>query len=172
MSSFILETERIGLRQFKIEDAAAVLDFSSNEDVMRYTGDYIISTIEEAEKIITDTWFEDYRKYGYGRYAAIYKPENRLIGFAGLKYEPDLKVTDIGYRFLPEYWRRGIATEISKAITIYGFEELKLDRIVGVAMPENLASAKVLEKIGLKYFKTDSFLGDGGSYLWYEAFKK
>jgi len=170
--SIILETDRIALRKFDLNDAQAVLDFASNEKVMRYTGDRMISTLEEAQKIITGTWFEDYRKNGYGRYAAIYKPENKVIGFAGLKYIPEISVTDIGYRFLPAYWGQGIATEISRAILSYGFEELKLERIVGVAMPENIASSKVLEKIGMSYFKTDGFLGDGGDYLWYESFRK
>lgn len=168
--AIIIETERIALRKFTLEDAADVLVFNSNEEVMRLTGDKILHSLEEAINVITDVWFSDYKLYGYGRYAAIYKPENKLIGFAGLKYEPNLKATDIGYRFLPKYWGKGIATEISLAIMKYGFDELKLDRIIGVAMPENLASAKVLEKIGLTYFKTDGFLGDGGKYLWYEAF--
>ncbi len=168
--AFIIETERIALRKFTLTDAPAVLEFNSNEDVVRYTGEKAIQSLEEAKEIIVGTWFSDYQTYGYGRYAAVYKPENKVIGFAGLKYESEIGMTDIGYRFLPKYWGKGLATEISKAILDYGFNKLKLKRIIGIAMPENKASANVLEKIGLQYYKTDGFLNDGGAYLWYEGF--
>ncbi|MBL4904448.1 MAG: GNAT family N-acetyltransferase, partial [Flavobacteriaceae bacterium] len=84
------------------------------------------------------------------------------------KYLPEFDVTDIGFRFLPEYWGLGIATEASVEIIDYGFKQLNLDRIIGIAMPENVGSSKVLEKIGLSYYKTDDYDGDGKEYLWYE----
>ncbi|MFK5959576.1 MAG: GNAT family N-acetyltransferase [Lutibacter sp.] len=80
-----------------------------------------------------------------------------MIGFAVLKYLPEIGKTDIGYRFLPEYWRKGIATEVSKEIIKYGFEILKLERIIGITMLKNIASYKVLEKIGLDFYKFDKY---------------
>lgn len=163
-----LETDRLLLREFTLDDKEAVYEFGSNEEIHTYTGDAMIGSVEEAEDLIKNVWFEDYKNYGYGRFATIYKPDNRLIGFAGLKYLPEFGETDIGYRFLPKYWGKGLATEASRAIIDYGFEHLKLKRIIGIAMPENIGSWKVLEKVGLHYYKTDDYDGDGGAYRWYK----
>lgn len=151
-----------------MDDLEAVLEFSSNKIVQRYTGDQLIETREAVENVIRNVWFEDYKTYGYGRMAAVYLPENRVIGFAGLKYLPEFRETDLGFRFLPEYWGMGLATEASTALLEYGFNELKLSGIIGVAMPENIGSWKVLEKVGMTYYKTDEYDGDGGSYRWYK----
>ena len=106
--SIIIETERLILREFVESDFEAVFGFNSNPEVQRYTGDVILETKDQANKIIKDVWFEDYKKYGYGRWAVIYKEDGKLIGFAGLKYLPELDETDIGYRILPEYWGKGL----------------------------------------------------------------
>jgi len=164
----IIETDRLILRKFTIEDYEGVYEFGSNLEVQKYTGDKIIESKEEAKSLIKNVWYEDYKKYGYGRWATIYKPENKLIGFAGLKYLPELDETDIGFRFLPPYWGKGLATESSIEIIKYGFEKLNLNRIIGIAMPENIGSCKVLTKLGLEFYKVDEYDGDGGEYNWYQ----
>jgi len=167
-----IETNRIILRNFVESDAPAVFEFNSNLEVQKYTGDEIITSLERAKELITRVSQADYDTYGYGRWAAVYKPENKVIGFAGLKYLPEIAETDIGFRFLPQYWGKGIATEVSKEIIKYGFETLNLEQIVGVAMPENIGSNKVLEKIGLSLFKVDGYHGDDGQYNWYRMRKR
>lgn len=102
--SIIIETERTILREFSEEDYTAVFEFSSNKEVLKYTGDVRLESLEQVKNIISNIWFSDYKNYGYGRLAVVYKPENKIIGFAGLKYLPELNKTDIGFRFLPEYW--------------------------------------------------------------------
>lgn len=164
----IIETERLQLRKFNTRDAKAVLAFNGHPEVQKYTGDSLLKTIDEAQKIITDIWLPEYEKYSYARWAVIYKPEQKVIGFAGLKYLPEIGETDIGYRFLPDYWGKGIATEVSKEIIKYGFEVLGLKKIIGIIEPSNVASEKVLEKIGLHFYKRDEYGGDGGQYKWYK----
>lgn len=164
----IIETDRIILREFNIDDCKDVYDFNSNKEVQRYTGDKIMESLDEAKEVIKNVWLDDYQRYGYGRWATIYKPENRVIGFAGLKYIPEFDETDIGFRFLPAYWGQGLATEASIEIIKYGFEKLNLNRIVGIAVAENIGSCKVLEKIGLKFYKIDEYDGDGEAYNWYK----
>jgi RimJ/RimL family protein N-acetyltransferase len=168
-----IETERILLREFTLEDCEAVFEFSMNKEVQKYTGDITLQTVNQAKDIIKNVWFSDYKKYGYGRWAVVYKPVNKVIGFAGLKYLPELDETDIGYRFLPEYWGKGIATEVSKEIIKYGFEVLKLKKIIGITMTNNIASSKVLEKIGLGFYKYDSYKGEDENekYNWYKITK-
>ena len=164
----IIETKRIVLRKFEMDDYRAVYEFNSNVKVQKYTGDEIVKSEERAKDLISNVSLKDYEKYGYGRWAAVYKPEQKIIGFAGLKFLPEIGETDIGFRFLPQYWGMGLATEVSRAIINYGFEQLNLDRIIGIAMPENLASCKVLEKIGMSLFRIGDYDGDGGEYNWYK----
>jgi len=166
-----LETDRLILREFEENDFEAVFEFGSNLEVNKYTGDELVESTNMAKSIIKNVWFKDYKNYGYGRWAVIYKPENKIIGFAGLKYLPEFNETDIGFRFLPEYWNKGIATEVSKEIIKYGFEKIGLDRIIGIAMPKNLASCKILEKSGLKMYKTDNYDHGGEIYNWYKIEK-
>ena len=166
-----VETDRLILREFNEKDFEAVYDFGSNLEVNKLTGDKLIESLEGAKNIIKNIWKKEYKKYGYGRWATIYKPDNKIIGFTGLKYLPEFNETDIGFRFLPEYWNKGIATEASKEIIKYGFKNLKLDRIIGIAMPENIGSCKVLEKVGLSFYKKDDYDGDGGMYNWYKIEK-
>ena len=74
---------------------------------------------------------------------------------------------------LPKYWGIGIVSEASKPIIDFGFNKLNLERIIGIAMKENIASWKVLEKIGLRFYKIDEYAGDedGKKYNWYEINK-
>jgi len=164
----IIETDRIILRKFVAEDFMEVFAFNSNTEVQKYTGDELVETPERAKQIITDIVLKDYKDFGYGRWAVVHKADDKVIGFAGLKYIPKMDVTDIGFRFLPAYWGKGIATEVSIPILKYGFEELELQSIVGIAMPENIGSCRVLEKIGLQFYKIDGYEGDGGKYRWYK----
>jgi len=155
-----------------MSDYKEVYEFGSNLEVQKYTGDKIIGSLQAAKELIKNVWHKDYSNYGYGRWAVIYKPENRLIGFAGLKYLPEFNETDIGFRFLPKYWGKGLATEASIEIIKYGFEKLGLDKIIGIALAENIGSCKVLEKIGLTFYKIDDYDGDEIAYNWYKIEKE
>jgi ribosomal-protein-alanine N-acetyltransferase len=75
----------------------------------------------------------------------------------------ELDEVDVAYRLLPAYWGQGLATEAAQASVRYGFAKLGLKRIIGLAMPENIASIRVLEKAGLHYTEEVSFWGHGFS---------
>lgn len=168
MNDKIIETERLILRPFTDTDVEAVLEFNSHPEVVRYTGEEPLQTLEEAQSVINTVRNRDYNVQGYGRMAVVHKLDNKVIGFSGLKWEADIEETDIGYRFLPKYWGKGIATESCLPLLEYGFVELGLHRIVGLAYPANVASCKVLEKIGMQHYKTDYFPGDDKKCLWHK----
>ena len=94
------------------------------------------------------------------RWAVVYKPHDRVIGFNGLKYLDDLQEVDLGFRLRVDYWGQGIATESSRAIVRHGFDRLGLERIIGLAMTENAGSIRVLEKAGMRYEEAIEYLGD------------
>jgi len=149
--SFIIETERLGMREFIPEDAEEFFALCTNPQVMKYIGGEDVPANVEAmrEKIVA---YPDYKRHGFGRWACIHKATGRMIGFTGLKRLDDFGgEVDLGYRFLPEFWGQGLATESGLPCIRYGFDDLGLDRIIGLALPENIASIRVLQKCGMTF---------------------
>ena len=146
---FIIETDRLLLREFILDDAEKFYQLNLNPNVIKYTGNTAFKSIEEAKLFLEN--YNDYKVNGYGRWAVINKDSNEFIGWCGLKYGELENETDIGFRFFEEKWNKGYATESATACLKYGFEVLKSNRIIGRAMKENTTSIKVLEKIGLVY---------------------
>lgn len=152
-----IETERTILRKLTKEDATNFYSLNLDEDVLKYTGDKPFENLQTATDFITN--YDQYEKYGVGRLAIIDKKTLEFLGWCGLKFSEDKNEYDIGFRFYKKHWNKGYATESAIACLNYGFEKLNLKRIIGRAMKENVASIKVLEKIGLKYEKDIEFEG-------------
>lgn len=158
------ETTRLTHRATTIEDAEAFFALNSHPDVMRLTGEERLTSVEAARTAIAD--YPDFETVGYGRWACILKETGDLIGFCGLKYLPEHDAVDVGYRFLPDYWGRGLATEACRASVQFGFDILKLERIIGMVLPENEASIRVLTKTGFR--ANGEIVDDGLTALLYE----
>ena len=140
----------------------------SNPAVHKYTGEHMLASMEEMAQKIEER-SANYKKYGYGRWATFLKEDGQFIGWAGLAYLPEFDEIDLGYRFLPQYWGKGYATETSKAILEYGFNKLGLKRIIAIAMKENTASIKVMEKVGMQFEKYAPYDPGGEDVVWYEC---
>ena len=141
------DTARLSLRAFEATDAEPFFRLNSDPEVNRYTGDPPCESVAAAKAAILA--YPDWEQPGIGRWATVHRATGAVIGFAGLKYLPELGEVDLGYRFLPAFWGRGLATEASRACLAYGFETLGLQRVIGLTDPENQASMRVLEKIGM-----------------------
>ncbi|MCU7616449.1 GNAT family N-acetyltransferase [Chryseobacterium sp. PBS4-4] len=160
MEGLILETTRLLLREFNMNDAESFYDLNLNPNVIKYTGNLAFKDIDEAKRFLEN--YSDYKENGFGRWAVINKSTTEFLGWCGLKYDKKSHETDIGFRFFENFWSQGFATESAKACLNYGFEKLNLKTIIGRAMKENQASIKVLEKIGLHYVKDFDFDGQKG----------
>lgn len=147
----IIETPRLFLREMTPDDAENAYMLNLDPEVLRYTGDDPFEGVEEARKFLEN--YESYQKYGFGRWAMILKETGEYLGWCGLKYTPELDEFDIGYRLMKKFWGKGYATEAAEACLDLGFNQFGMETIVGRAMPENGASVRVLEKIGLTYLK-------------------
>jgi ribosomal-protein-alanine N-acetyltransferase len=158
-------TDRLILRAMTPDDAEAVFSLNSNAEVMRWTGEPPFQSLEEATEALAQ--YPDFDTVGYGRWGCVLKENNELIGFCGLKYLDDLDAVDLGYRLLPEYWGQGFATEACLASVRFGFDVLKLDRIIGLVLRENHASIRVLEKVGMVF--DSEFDYDGYRVLQYSV---
>ena len=155
-----LETERTVMRNLTVDDAEDFYSLNLDQDVLKYTGDKPFETLEDAKTFLSD--YDQYEKYGVGRLAVIEKATSKFIGWCGLKYNPDEDIYDLGFRFFKQYWNRGFATETAKKCIDFGFNNLKLNMIEGRAMKENIASIKVLEKIGMNFKENFDFDGYEG----------
>ena len=149
----IIETERLRLREFCLADAEACFKLNTDLEVLKYTGDEPFESIEDATLFLSN--YNEYQENGYGRWAVIEKTSKAFIGWCGLKRHSK-SFTDLGFRFFRKDWGKGYGTEAAKAALKVGFEDLKLDEIIGRAAIDNKASVKILEKIGMAYWKKDT----------------
>lgn len=167
MINAVFETRRLIFRTFTNQDAPLIYELNRDPDVTRFTGDPIrdhAHALEVLEKVI----LPQYALYNHGRWAVHTREDFEFIGWCGLKCRPERdQEIDLGYRFMKTAWGKGYATEAAFGCLQYGFEQLGLRRIVGRAMPENLASLRVLEKIGMTYVGEE--IVDDHPALTYEA---
>ena len=155
----ILETDRLFLREYVEEDAEAFFKLNSDPEVLRFVPDKRLLNVEQARQILVDHPIADYRKYGFGRGACILKSTGEQIGFAGLKYLEELGQVDVAFRLIRTHWGLGLATEAALASVRFGFADLAFKSIIGLVIPENIASVRVLEKTGLRYAEPSDVLG-------------
>lgn len=146
----MLETPRLILRPATLQDASDVLKLHSDLEILRYTGDRPANNLKEVEDLIKEKLIPQFEKYKMGRFLVFLK-DGTCIGWCGLKPFPRHNEIDLGYRFLKEYWGKGYATEAAYCILNYGFQTLKLKKIIAKVMPENMASIKVLQKLNMNF---------------------
>lgn len=147
---YILETSRCLLREMDEGDAEAVYLLNLHPHVFLFTSDPPFQNVEEAASFIRN--YDEYRKHGLGRWAVELKSNGAFIGWCGLRYLREENETDIGYRFLPEYWGQEFAVETALRCIEYGFET-GLKRIVARVHKENQRSIRVSEKLNMVYEK-------------------
>lgn len=164
----ILETPRLYLRELTPTDAEDFFNLNQDPEVIKYTGDVAFNNSIEARSFLQN--YNQYELFGMGRWAVIRKEDEAFLGWCGLKYSPDLDEVDLGFRYFKKYWNQGYATESALACLEFGFHQLDLEKIVGRAMEANVASIKVLEKIGMQYAGKFDFMKHEG--VLYEIINK
>ena len=145
-----IETMRLRLRRFTADDLGAVRRIYGDAEVMRYMWDGQARTeeqIRDALAFLMGCWEER----GIGMWAVVHKAQGEVIGRCGFTFLPSTTEVEIGYILARSYWGAGYATEVARASVHYGFENLALPRIVAVTRPDNLASHRVLQKLGMTY---------------------
>lgn len=148
-----LETERCILRELTLEDANALFALASSPQVSAYSSMFL--TVHVSVDETYNFALERLDKYKQGiviPWVIIEKSTQRVIGFTQLfDYRPDHRRADIAYSLVPEYWGRGIGTEIAKAVISYSFTHLQLLRLQAVCDPCNMPSIRIIEKCGFHY---------------------
>ena len=147
----VLETDRLTLRRLSVKDAGFILDLLNQPSFLRYIGDKGVRTLDDARNYVLHGPMASYERFGFGLYLVEVKETRDPIGICGLLKRETLEDVDIGFAFLPQFWRRGYAFESAAAVLAHGRDVLRLDRIVAITSPDNDASIRVLNKIGLKF---------------------
>lgn len=154
-----IETARLQLRQYTPNNLDNLTQILSNPEVMKNSprGAIPEDKVKQVTQEILEFFIAHWEHHKFGVWAVIHKQTSQLIGHCGLNFLPNSPEVEVLYRFNQSYWNQGIATEATKAILRYGFEEVKLEHIVAITTPEHLASRRVMEKAGLKYEKDAYF---------------
>jgi ribosomal-protein-alanine N-acetyltransferase len=158
-----IETERTFIRELQSSDAEGMFAMDSDPDVHLYLGHKPFKNINESVEMINFIRTQ-YAENGIGRWAIENKNTNEFIGWVGFRLMKETinrqtNYLDFGYRLRQKYWGKGYATEAANAALKFGLEVLKLKDIYAMTDIDNLASRRVLEKIGFHY--VEIFFYDG-----------
>lgn len=154
----ILQTSRLLLREFVVEDAAALASILSDPETMRhYLAPYDRAGVER--------WIEcnrqRYRDDGVGLWALLSVNSQELIGDCGIVLQKvdGEPLYEIGYHLRRDHWGRGLATEAATACREWAFANLKTDRLIALIRPENIQSRHVAERLGMTIWKETNWHG-------------
>ncbi|HSE06964.1 MAG TPA: GNAT family N-acetyltransferase [Methylomirabilota bacterium] len=148
-----LETPRLRLRPLAASDEAALVALDSDPEVMRYVGSPAgvkspVETLERARRRIRESARGDYEPLGF--WAIEERADPAFLGVGALIRMPDDDDVEVAYRLARWAWGRGVATEAAAALVGHALGPLGLPRVVAVTYPENLASQRVLDKLGFE----------------------
>ncbi len=164
----ILETHRLILRRLLPGDLDSLFALYSDREIRRYFPEGVLTYEETKEEL---EWFLNGHPAHpeLGLWATLHKETNQFIGRCGLlpwtiEQRPEVEVA---YLLAKEFWGQGLGTEAARAIVHYGFEQLKLSRLICMMYPENQASVKVARNIGMTFEK--ELEDEKGPFLLYSA---
>jgi RimJ/RimL family protein N-acetyltransferase len=150
----VLETDRLIIRRMSTDDSGFMLGLLNEPAWLRFIGDRGVRTIEDASLYILNGPIEMYARLGFGFYIVELKPAGCAIGICGLAKRDFLDDVDIGFAFLPQHCGNGYAYESARRVLEHAKNDLGLKRVVATVRPENLVSARLLEKLGLRFYRT------------------
>jgi len=152
------ETERLTLRPFAAEDAPALHAIMNQEGILQYFPGPGSPPIEKVEKFVSHQ-LAQWGEVGYAWWAVESKETGRLLGWNGLQYLPETGETEIGFLLDKTHWGLGLTTEAGRIGVRFAFETVGIDELIALAHPENGASQRVIEKLGLRFVEETEYFG-------------
>jgi ribosomal-protein-alanine N-acetyltransferase len=152
-----IETARLRLRPFRMEDVDLHQQVIYGDPVV---AEYLTlagpQPIAETRDVI-EWWVEHQEMHGFAPWAVIHKETGQWMGQCGLMYVPGAEdgAIELLYAYGKEFWRQGYGTEAANACLRYGFESAGLARVDAFAIPDNIGSQRVMQKVGMTYQATD-----------------
>ena len=158
-----IETARLRLLPYTLDDLDDLHRLWTDPDVRRYLFDNKVIAREQAASGIERS-LACFQTHGFGEWAVCLRGKDPLIGFCGFRFTGDPPEVELFYGLAPAHWGQGLTTEAARAILRYGFEEHKFSCVVASADAPNVASLRVMEKVGMRF---DKRVGKGGLDLVY-----
>ncbi len=158
----VRETPRLRLRRVAARDADFILELLNEPDFIRFIGDKGVRTIHAARRYILDGPLASYRRHGFGLYLVELKETGAPIGICGLVKRDSLEDVDVGFAFLQRFRGQGYAFEAAAASLAHAREDLGLARVVAITAPDNEASIRLVEKLGLRFDRMVELAGIDG----------
>lgn len=149
----VIETQRLILRKFTVDDAAFMLELLNTPDWLRFIGNRNVRTLEQAKQYLLNGYIRSYQEHGFGFYVVVIKATQESIGICGIVKRKDLEDVDIGFAFFQQFMGKGYGYESACAVLNYARNDLKIKRIVAIVDSENLVSIALIKKIGLQFEK-------------------
>ena len=147
----ISETDRLRLRWLTVDDAPFIIELLNDPSFIKFIGDKGVRTIADAEKYILNGPVASYEQFGFGLNATELKDTSTPIGMCGILKRETLPHPDIGFAFLPAYRNHGYAFEAAAAVMKHARAVLHVETVLAITTPDNEASGKLLNKIGLTF---------------------
>lgn len=148
----MIETERLIISELSSKDSSFILELYNDPDFIKYISDRGIRTETDAKQFIGSGPRASYAEHGHGLYLVQLK-DGISIGICGLLKRDNLDDPDIGFAMLPAYRRNGYTFEAAEAAINDGQNRFGFKRIMAITSPDNEASIKLLEKLGLSFEK-------------------
>lgn len=163
------ETTRLSLRPTIEEDAEFIFELLNSPKWLQNIGDRNIKSVQEAEQYIKEKMLPPLQRLGYSNYTIIRKTDLQKIGTCGLYDREGIEGIDIGYAMLPEFEGKGYAFEAAQKLKTMAYYEFGIKSICAITTKENLASQKLLEKLGLRSKGTIKLPGEEEELLFYKS---
>jgi RimJ/RimL family protein N-acetyltransferase len=156
----ILQTERLLLRQFNVNDVAFVIQLLNSPGWIKNIGDRNVKTFAQAKNYLLKGPIQSYQLHGFGLSLVLLKETNTPIGMCGLIKRDTLPYVDIGFAFLPDFIGKGYCYEMASAILVHAKNNFKLPRVIAITLPTNKSSINVLKKLGMQFDRKIILPGD------------
>jgi RimJ/RimL family protein N-acetyltransferase len=147
----VIETERLVLRRLDLDDTGFIFELVNDPDWLRHIGDKNVRSLDDARAYLVNGPLAMYAQHGFGLFAVERREDGAPIGMCGLIKRDTLDDVDIGFAYLPAYRAQGYAREAAAATLAYARDALGMKRVVAIVSPANHASARLLERVGLRY---------------------
>src|SRR5215510_1031964 len=131
----MIETLRLILRSFSLDDLDEFAALNADPEAMRYIGIGKPQSRGQTQ-VRLNAILDHYQQHGFGLFVMVEKTSGEFVGFCGLQHLENTSEIEVGYRLARRFWGIGLATEAARACLRYGFEQMGLERIVAVIQPE------------------------------------
>lgn len=151
-----------------MDDSVFIFKLLNSPKWIKNIGDRGVKSVKQAEEYIKERMLPQLERLGYGNFTVIRKSDDIKIGTCGLYDREGLEGLDIGFAFLPEYEGQGYAYEAAKKLMQTAITEFKISKIKGITLESNIASRRLLEKLGLVYKEMIRIADDSEELMLYE----